>query len=307
MNIAFYILTYNRPGVLQVCLQTLYANTAIRPSESWIIDDGSEPQVQLALLNFAQQRKDINLVLSSRNYGIGYSFERLYNLIYQNDDLDIACIVESDYIWRKGWLEDACAVFEASPLTLALAGTDHPDMYDRAKTHTTFPQIMTEIFGKDLQAREHLYKPFDLDTKAGKVKVQGVSNSCGCMLFHPKRFFETLKSLENKGLVKPYEYKKLMDRAFNKGITHDTRKNASDGYMSSIISMFGEMNLISHGVHDLSKDFPFLSICDYSISEHVCGGGVNGMIVREGETFIHSPTWKQEYLKTYPRIKMCQN
>lgn len=305
MNIAFYILTYNRPLALQHSLRTLFGNTTIRPNESWILDDGSEPALQKQLLDSCINGK-VNLMACTRNYGIGYAFERLYNLIWANDDLDVACIIESDYVWRRGWLEDVCAVFEASPMTLAIAGTDHPEMYDRSKTHSTYPEIMREQFGKDLQAREHLYKPFELDTKVGKIKVQGVSNSCGCMMLNWKRFKETVVSLEGKGLIQPYEYKKRMDRAFNKGITHDTRRNASDGHMSSIITMFGEMNMVSAieksgATHNLSRDFPMLSICDYSISEHICGGGVNGLIVPEGSTFVLSPTWKAEYLTTYPR------
>ena len=305
MNIAFYILTYNRPLVLQYCLQSLYGNTSIRPNESWVLDDGSEPDMQRQLLESCIRSK-VNLMASTRNYGIGYAFERLYNLIWQNDDLDIACIVESDYVWRKGWLEDVRAVFEASPVTLAIAGTDHPDMYDRAKTHTLFPEIMREQFGKDLEAREHLYKPFELKTQVGKVKVQGVSNSCGCLILHWKRLKETIISLESVGLLKPYEYKKRMDRAFNKGITHDTRRNAADGHMSGIITMFGEMNMLqtnrnNGATHDLSKDFPMLSICDYSISEHIAGGGVNGGVVPEGQKFMSSPTWKNEYLQKNPR------
>jgi hypothetical protein len=60
------------------------------------------------------------------------------------------------------------------------------------------------------------------------------------------------------------------------------------------------MNLELNNI-DLSKNFPFLSICDYSISEHICGGGVNGMIVPEGQTFVCSPTWNNKYLKENPR------
>jgi glycosyltransferase involved in cell wall biosynthesis len=302
MNIAFYILTYNRPIVLQACIRSLYGNTSIHPDESWIIDDGSEPDMQRALLELCIQRRNINLMASGRNYGIGYSFERLYNLIYQNDDLDIACIIESDYIWRKGWLEDVCSVFEASPHTLAIAGTSHPDMVDRQKTHGTFPDIMKEIFGEDLHARDSLYVPFDLETQVGKIKVQGVSNSCGCMMLHWGRFKKVIKELEEDKVNLVGDYKRLMDRAFNKGITHDTRKNASDGYMSSIISMYGESYMTFHEI-DIKKNFPFLDICDYSISEHVCGGGVNGMIAPEGTTFIHSPHWSQEYLEVNPRLK----
>ncbi len=299
MNIGFYILTYNRPAVLQHCIQTLFGNTTIAPKEAWIIDDGSRTDVQNALVELGQRRQ-VNLMLSTKNYGIGYSFERVYNLIYQNDDLDLACIIESDYIWRKGWLEDVVATFKASPNTLAIAGTDHPDMYDRAKTHTTFPEIMEEQFAKDLEARELLYKPYDLETERGKIKVQGVSNSCGCLILNWKRMKSVIESLEDENLIGAREYKRRMDRAFNKGITHDTRRNASDGHMSSIISMFGEMYLKKNKI-SLDRNFPFLSICDYSISEHVCGGGVNGAIVPEGTTFIHAPTWKQEYLISDPR------
>lgn len=299
MNIAFYILTYNRPQVLQSCLQTLYGNTSIQPQESWIIDDGSEHNMQAALLSLGQ-RAGINLMLSTKNYGIGYSFERLYNLIWQNDDLDLACIIESDYIWRKGWLEDVYEVFEESPHTLAIAGTSHPDMVDRAKTHGTFPNIMKEIFGSDLAARESLYVPFDLETKLGKIKVQGVSNSCGCLILNWKRFKMVMETLTAWKAIPHGDYKRLMNRAFNKGITHDTRKNASDGYMSSIISQYGEMYLKRMAI-DINKNFSILDICDYSISQHVCGGGVNGLIVPEGSTFIISPHWKDEYLTTNPR------
>jgi glycosyltransferase involved in cell wall biosynthesis len=299
MRIGFYVLTYNRPLVLQHCLQSLYGNTSIRPQEAWVIDDGSEQGMQRSLVESCIQAK-INVMLSTKNYGIGYSFERLYNLIWQDDDLDIACIIESDYIWRQGWLEDVVATFKASPHTLAIAGTDHPDMYDRAKTHTTFPDIMKEQFGHDLESRDALYKPFDLATDVGSIKVQGVSNSCGCMMLNWKRMKAVIQTLEDEKTIGPREYKQRMDRAFNKGITHDTRRNASDGHMSSIVSMFGEKYLKYRGL-DVTKDFPFLSICDYSISEHVCGGGVNGLIVPEGSTFIHSPTWKQEYLTQNPR------
>jgi glycosyltransferase involved in cell wall biosynthesis len=301
MNIAFYVLTYNRPLVLRHCLETLYNNTSIKPQESWIIDDGSTKDVQGSLFSTAQNH-GFNLLLGGRNQGIGYSFERLYNLIWQNDDLDIACIIESDYIWRKGWLEDIIATFNASPHTLAISGTSHPDMIDKKKTHGIFPDIMKEQFGQDLESRDALYIPFDLPTEAGTIKVQGVSNSCGCMMLNWKRMKTVIDTLEDINVIGPREYKQRMDRAFNKGITHDTRRNASDGHMSSIISMFGEKYLKYRNL-DVTKDFPFLDICDYSISQHICGGGVNGMIVPEGATFISSPHWSPEYLLMNPRTK----
>jgi hypothetical protein len=282
-------------------------NNSCPPNEAWIIDDGSEKQMKFTLLNFSIETSKagipIHFLSHGINKGIGHGFERVYNLIRQNDELDVACIIESDYLWRVGWLEDVLAVFEARPEVVCIAGTDHPDMYDRHKTHTTFPELMKEQFGKDLEAREHLYKPFEIETIEGKIKIQGVSNSCGCQIIHWKRLKQIITHLENASLIPTGDYWKRMDRAFNKGITHDTRANASDAHMSGTISMYSEMYLKDTGV-DITKNFGFVSICDYSISQHICGGGVNGRIVPEGATFIHSPTWNDEFLKENPR-KLC--
>jgi glycosyltransferase involved in cell wall biosynthesis len=304
MNIAYYIPTFNRPSVLQKSLETLLNNTDITPNEVWIIDDGSSPDMRMGLAKFSIEQSNnmripFNLIQHGLNYGIGYTFERIYNLMRQNDDLDIACIMESDYIWRKDWLKDCLAVLEASPNTLSVAGTDHPDMYDKDKTHRIFPEIMTECFGKDLARRNELYVPYDLQTDSGVIKVQGVSNSCGCSVIYWKRLKEAVQALELAGKIPKNDFWRRMDRAFNKGVTHDSRKNASDGWMSSTVSMFGEMYMELKGE---TNGFPFLSICDYSLSEHLCGGGVNGLIVPEGQTFVHSPKWKQEYLEKNPRL-----
>jgi glycosyltransferase involved in cell wall biosynthesis len=301
MNVGLYIPTFNRPKILEQSIASVLNNTEITPSEVWIIDDGSSATLKRSLLEFSlQSPTNINLLVHGKNLGIGYAFERIYNLIRQSESLDVACIIESDYIWRKDWLKDCLDVFEASPYTIAIAGTDHPDMYDGAKTHGTFPEIMKECFGSDLLAREHLYKPFTLETKNGPIQVQGVSNSCGCMIIHWKRLMERLGSAMSEK-----EFWGRMDRAFNKGVSHDTRKNASDGHMSSTLSWIGEKAIYIDSLSkeiDFSKNFPMLSICDYSISEHVCGGGVNGLIAPECSTFVHSPKWFPEYLERNPRI-----
>lgn len=300
MNISYYILTFNRPNILAQSIETLFSNTIIKPNEVWIIDDGSENHIKNTLFDFSVKNSrtiPINLIMHGHNMGIGYSFERVYNLMKQNDELDIACIIESDYVWRKDWLDDILKVFKDSPYTIAIAGTDHPDMYDINKTHGIFPEIMKECFGQDLESRNYLYKEFDLNG----IKVQGVSNSCGCMIIHWKRLQNIIQELENHNLIPINDYWKRLDRAFHKKDTHNTRKYADDGWMSSTISMYGEKYLKMNNL-DITTNFPILSICDYSISQHICGGGVNGMIVPEGSTFIFSPKWNNEYLQTNPRI-----
>lgn len=299
MKISYYIPIFNRPHILKYCLTTVFNNTNINPKDIWLIDDGSDMQTKNYVFNLCVNSANsipINLVSHAQNMGIGYSFERIYNLMRQDDDLDIACIIESDYIWRKDWLDDVINVFKNSPHTIAIAGTDHPDMYDRNKTHGIFPEIMKECFGEDLSARNNLYEPFFLNG----IQVQGVSNSCGCMIIHWKRLQNIIQELEKNNKIPIGDYWKRMDRAFNKNISHDTRKNASDGWMSSTISMYGEMYLKMNNI-DISKNFPMLSICDYSISQHVCGGGVNGMIVPEGSTFVISPKWDDSYIHRNPR------
>lgn len=311
MKIKFVIITYNRGKVLVDCVNSLFGNTKIRPEETWIIDDGSTKEIQATLVSLAEKLNNngvtTNLLLSGKNYGIGYSFERAYNIMRQDEDSDIICFIESDYVWRAGWLEDVVATFEASPNTVAIAGTDHPDMYDRSKTHGEFCKLMVDQFGRDLEQREYLYNHFILDTKRGPIKVQGVSNSCGCQIVHWKRLKELFKDLSNTGGIDndgiDIDYEKLywsyMDRAFHKNNTGD-RRFASDAHMSGTLSMFAEKLMKLKSI-DIARNFGFLSISDYSISSHICGGGINGKIVPEGYTFIHSPSWNPEFFQKDPR------
>ncbi len=298
MKFLWIFLTYNRPTIAGQSLNSLFTNTQIAPEEVWIVDDGSRQPTQRAIIDFAMQNskpeRPINLCMAGRNYGIGYSFERAYNIMRMSD-ADVVCFVESDYIWRKGWAEDVEAVFEASPHTIAIAGCNHPDMYQREKTHGEFCKLMVDQFGRDLKAREHLYAPFKLETKNGPIEVQGVSNSCGCQIVHWGRLRKIFQDLNLE-----IDYWKWMDRAFHKNGTGD-RRLASDAHMSGTLSMYAEMWMEHHGV-DITKNFGFLDICDYSISAHVCGGGINGMICPEGSTFIISPKWDNQFLKNNPRM-----
>ena len=307
MKVNFIILTYNRPIVLRKCLETVFNNTEIIPSETFVIDDGSEPDMRMALADYCTKnsRNDspINLSLAGKNYGIGYTFEKAYNIMRQNEDDDVLfAIIESDYIWRKGWLEDVIAVFEASPNTISIAGVDHPDMVDKNKTHGTFVDLMKEQFGEDIESRDNLYKEFIINTSRGDIKVRPVSNSCGCQIIHWGRLKKILKDGDLTHGLTPFStenFWKWMDRAFHKNGTGD-RRYASDGHMSCTLTYFAE-KWMKHSNIDITKNFGMLSISDYSISQHICGKGVNGMIVPEGQTFVISPTWKDEYLEKDPR------
>ena len=303
MKIAFIIVTFNRPNIAQLSFKTLFGNTNVKPDHVTIIDDSSELDYRKYLFDFCNQNR-FNFVSHGKNLGIGFSFEKAYSTMREYEDVDLVCFVESDYVWRKGWLEDVTSVFDSSPYTIAIAGCNHPDMYDRVKTHTEFPKLMVDQFGYDLKSRENLYNPFSLQTKTGQIEVQGVSNSCGCQIVHLKRLKEIFSlNIFNDPVYNSTEnlYWKFMERAFHKNNTGN-RRYASDAHMSGTLSMFAEKYMLYKGV-DISKNFGFLDICDYSISSHICGGGINGMIVPEGSTFVGSPKFKIEYLEKNPRYE----
>lgn len=241
---------------------------------------------------------------NGKNKGVGFQFETAFKIADSLEGIDIVCFIESDYIWRRGWLEDVISVFEASPHTVSIAGMHHPDMEDRNKTHNEFCKLMTEQFGKDLDQRLNLYKPFQLKTNRGDITVEGVSNSCGCQIIHWGRLKKILREGDSQNELVTYNsdiFWRFMDRAFHKNGTGN-RRYASDAHMSQTIAMFAEEYMKDHNI-DTSKNFGFLNICDYSLSSHLCGGetSLNGYIVKEGETFIKSPSWKNEYLEKDPR------
>lgn len=305
MKISHILLTYQRPNILQTAINTLLSNAVIKPDELWILDDGSDFQLKQALLNGSKEITETicptNVIFAGKNRGIGYNFEMAYNLMRQSDS-DVVCFIESDYIWRKGWLEDCLAVFEASPHTIAIAGTNHMDMYDASKTGNTFPDLMIKQFGKDLNQREHLYKDFSLETSRGKIQVRGVSNSCGCMIVHWGRLRNLLMVGDiNHDLTEfsTSNYWTWMDRAFNKNGTGN-RKDASDGHMSQTLAFFAERYMEFRGV-DITKNFGILSISDFNISQHICGKGRGAPHLQEGETFNLSINWNPEYLEKGPR------
>lgn len=309
MNIQFFILTYNRPKVLQSCIQTALENTTVRPNAIHIFDDGSVPEIKRALLEFSivnsSPEMPVNIEFHGVNMGVGWNFENVYRKIEQHSP-DIAVIIESDYIWRKGWLEDCLAVFEASPYTIMIPGTSHPDFLDNDNTGRKLPQYMRDQFGHDLEARESLYVPFTLETTRGPILVQGVSNSCGCLVLN----WNKLKTMFTRRYVSSTcenisetEYKRWMDQAFHKGEGQD-RHLASDAFMSGPLSMFAETYMKDLGIN-VHKNFGCLDICDYSISSHRCINGLNGRVfgMQEGETFLHSTGWDEKYLTTDPRAK----
>lgn len=308
MKAAFLILTYNRSKVASLSLNTLFNNAGIRPAESWIFDDGSDEIMKRGLLDFtlkhSTQDSPINLSIHGKNYGVGYNFERLYSIMRQSEDIQVFCIAESDYIFRKFWYLDCEAVFKASPNTIAISAVSHPDMEIFQKTHVEFPKLMIDQFGKDLDSRQDLYKSFYLDTERGKIKVRGVSNACGSIILHWQRLQNILKEGDSIGddcVFNTKNFWKWMNRAFHKNNTGN-RRFASDAHLSGTLSFFSEEYMKYKGI-DITKNFGFLDVEDWSLSEHLCAKGINGHLpgYEEGQTFVKSKSWDYKYLDVDPR------
>lgn len=293
MKIQIYIATYNRPKIAAASINSLLKGSTNHQYDIFIVDDGSDIEFQTSLFNFSNFLRDkirVTPILKNKNEGISCTFEDIY-LLMKKESPDIAVLVESDYIWRNGWLDDVISVYEANPYVVAIPGTSHPDMYDRNKTHGDFVELCKKQFGNDLESRQHLYSPFILETKNGPIKVQGVSNCCCCHILFWNRFtsfvFDDLKA--------ETEYWKHMDRCFHK-IEDTNRYFISDAHMSITPAYLWERWAIKNGI-DITKNFAWLDICDYSIGQHICGGGLCANVpwAQEGQTFVGSPVWPNNW------------
>jgi len=303
MNITFYMPTYNRLAVFKNSLATALNNSDIKPNRIQIIDDSSNIETKQFLLNFHANHPNVDLLLTGKNAGVGPTFERIYDMIMSDDESDIVCIMEADYYWRKDWLQDVVDVFDSAQHCIAIAGTDIPDEHESRihRVYNDLPNEMARWFGTDCKNRQYLYKPFDISTRSGTITVKGYTSATGTLIIHLKRLKQMIKYLEDHSLISIGEYSRVIERACWKG--EADRHRLQDGLLSGVIAKFGEMYLEHRGI-DISKNFPELSICDYSISLHVDGGGISSPGIPEGTNQCHQPMkWEDWYLNENPRIK----
>jgi len=297
MKLLYIYFTYNRPKVLADCLRTTLSNTKIFPNEIYILDDCSDLNIQSSLFKFAKENSSIempiHLILNGCNLGIGRQFESAYNLMRVLNP-EFIFMVESDYVFRREYMEDCMAVIESNPNVVAIPLTSHPDFYNKEKTDNFFPKLMIQQFRKDIINREYMYKPFEIDTKRGKILVQGGSNSCGSCFLAYHRFNKILEDLNDQTRDVVSEYWQWMKIAFTKDEINN-KKMANDAIMTCALTWYWYEWAKKNSL-DLTKNFPWLDICDASIGQHLCIGGVNGNVpgMVEGQTFVGSPVWKTE-------------
>jgi glycosyltransferase involved in cell wall biosynthesis len=302
-NLLYIIFTYNRPKILEKMIDTLFSNGTTHPKEVVIIDDGSNtPKLKLQLLalslDLTKQGIPCHFFSFNQNQGLGYQWELAFNYI-KSRNFQYVFLLEQDYIFRQGGIDEAIEVLKKNPESLALSGYSNPDFYKLDKTEQMFPDIMKEQFGIDLVPRELMHKPFLVDTKFGNIQVQLTSNSCGTYLMNWYRVKQLLGKF-------PEMQQTCLNRAFNIPFP-ERRRYAGDGPLTCGFTHYFYMDVlerIKSGENiDLSKVGAWLDICDFSISDHKNGGqdSLNGHIVPEMASFVSSPKWNDEFLIKNPR------
>lgn len=302
-DLLYVIYTHDRKNVLSLCLETLFGNTNIKPDHVLISDDYSQPELKAALFDFALKNSidfPINFMSFNKPIYYGRNAEFIQKYIDWIDPKYVV-VCESDYIMRKGWLEDGLAVLKAKDYSVGISLYSNPDFFDKEKTEEMFPRIMKEDFNEDPALREYLHKPRLIDTEIGKIKIQGTTNSCGSFILNWQR----IKVLKNHF---PEIQEKVFDRSCNKQPGGD-RRYFSDGIFSHGLSYYyykywemAAQIMTPEAIKEHQEnEFPWLDICDYSMAQHVNGNGLNSAGFPEMTTFVGSPHWKDEYMNKNPR------
>ncbi len=299
MESLLILFIHNRPKILLGCLETLFNGNPYKFDEILFINDASDDEtnqiISEIVLRYANSNEiKFNLVHFAQNQGYGGASEFAFNYVkWRNPKYYFH--IESDYLFRHGWTKETIEVLKASPKTLGISGYSHPDFYINNKINKDYPEAIIREYGSDPCPRELLFKPFSLKTEEGNISVQGTSNSSGCVIVNWHNFMSLSEEF-------PDFWDNVLMRAANK--YEGNRKTYGDGPFSHG-SCFYWYNSQVAKESDLSKEFAWLDICDYSLSNHICGGedSINGYIVPEGHTFVSSPKWKNEYLKENPRKK----
>jgi hypothetical protein len=280
MKLLNLVFTYNRPHAQYLFWDSLFNCTNVRADHTVVIDDGSDYTVKNYLYNLASDH-GFDLMLNGTNKGYCYNWLTAYKLL-QKLNPEYVFFLESDYVFRKNFLEECFAVFESLPNLWAVNGFSHPDFKDKDRIKEWFGRVTTEQFGSDIKSRDSIYTPFELETSVRKMLVQYSSHSCGTFLLNWKRVQEHVDIAS--------ELTPIINRACEFG---ERGKVINDGMISGGLSWLWDNKVNKDG--DKNHASAFIDICDYSIGYHMSGDGVNAKGVPEGQSNVHCDTFPQNY------------
>lgn len=270
-KILFVILSYKRSKALSECIRTLFNNTKIHPTLTYILDDNSDYNHKSNLLNFSQEYSDkigpINVLFNGQNRGIGNQIETAFRIAQQINPT-LFFLIEGDYFWRNEYLEDVVDGFNLCPHTWGCCGCHHNDMLLEYKYYGEFAKLMEIYFGRDIEYRKYYYKPFKVRTPRGEMELLPCTNTCGCQILHFQKINNGIKDL---GMEKEF-WRSIYNSFHEKG----DRSVASDGRLSCTITWFFELWAKKNNI-DLTRNFAYITPIT-SIGFHACNGGKNGLL-----------------------------
>jgi len=280
MKLLNIIFTYNRPKTQFAFWDTLENCTSIHADHTVVIDDKSQDITQSWLYSHCQE-KGHDLLLRGKNQGYSRNYWTGYNMV-KNYEPEIVSFLESDYVFRKNYMEEVMAVFEALPDCLVVKAFCHRDYYDRAKIIPWFKQATIDAFGSPLNSAENLYVEKELETTQGKIKFMYGSHSCGCVFVNWKRLRE-ICDIEKE--LDPIIYKACKENQAGTVI--------DDGLISSAIAKIWDKKYNANSERNEESGVVFIS--DYSLSCHVNSGGVNHEGITEEGTSTVTVNFPQDY------------
>lgn len=283
-KILYIIFTHNRGGILNQCIDSLFTNNDLKPDRVLIIDDGSEQLLKDNIFKFSIKNSNkfpIDFYSINKNIGYGNAGEFAIRLAI-GYDYEYVFFIESDYVFGKNGLDVVMDVFENNEYgknAVGFSGYDNPDFYKPSQTDKIFKEIIVNDCGEDNLNRDILYKPFEINTKYGKRQLELVSNSCGTMYFNWGKMQKIREQF-------PIEFEKWINITTDK---YKEKRLLNDGMMSHgsswLWTKWANLNNID------TKKYAALLNIKPSVANHINGGGINGYIVNEGQTFVGSPSW----------------
>jgi len=270
LNIIF---THNRNNVMIKSLDSIFNNTLIKADKTIIIDDNSNEETKQYLLNFINENKSLNIDLFTNNQNEGYArnYWKAFNLLkFYNPEY--VFFIESDYIFRKNYLEECFELFDKLPDLFAVKGFAHKEYYNRAKIIPWFRDATIEKFNEPLRSWQNLYQPLVINTKYGNIQYMYGSHACGTILLN----WEKINSVSTYNI----------DRHILRACKNNEYNNIiNDGFISCLYAKIWDDYFNLRKNRNNESGIAFVS--DVSIATHLNSGGINhDGILEEGYSTV---------------------
>lgn len=256
--------------ILKIQIASIYHSTP-EPFDLWLFDNGSCPNA-LEELNRLQRDGLINTLIASKpNAGKTGAL----NVLLGGMPNEWICYSDSDVLFRKGWFENSCAIFEAFPGAGLV--TVQPCFYDvlrgRGEAHLPIlddPQYMVEdVLLDEAVVNEYMDSINLLEEKRAKLRetpvktaverktgIRAVIGATHMQFLMPKKLARSILPLPSEhGLSREEDYwlDKKVDEA---GRMHLSTPQAFVYHMGNALDERTRQEILREGLADLDRLSP---------------------------------------------------